>query len=110
MSTGEGTVGLRDAAEQLGVHYMTAYRYVRNGTLPAHKSGGEWQVDPADLATLKAHRPTAPGGERPRSGGERPRSGGERPGRVASVRRGARCTEYASNVACWQVTRRAHGG
>ena len=58
---------------------MTAYRYVRNGTLPAHKSGGEWQVDPADLATLKAHRPTASGGERPRSGGERPRSGGERP-------------------------------
>ncbi len=48
------TVGLRQAAEELGVHYMTAYRYVRSGRLPAHKSGAEWQIDPADLARLGA--------------------------------------------------------
>jgi len=54
----EGAVGLREAAEQLGVHYMTAYRYVRNGTLPARKSGGEWQVELADLAALTAGRST----------------------------------------------------
>jgi excisionase family DNA binding protein len=45
-------VGLRDAADQLGVHYMTAYRYVRTGRLPAHKEGGEWRVDPSDLARI----------------------------------------------------------
>jgi excisionase family DNA binding protein len=49
---GGTTLGLREAAEQLGVHYMTAYRYVRSGRLPAHKAGSEWQVDPADLARL----------------------------------------------------------
>jgi excisionase family DNA binding protein len=61
------TLGLRAAAEQLGVHYMTAYRYVRSGRLPAHKSGSEWQVDPADLAALAA----APPPSRGRSGAPR---------------------------------------
>jgi len=81
MPTVDGTVGLREAAERLGVHYMTAYRYVRNGTLPAFKSGGEWQVDPADLAALSAERPAPSSGERPApSRGERPApSSGERP-------------------------------
>ena len=54
MAEGATTVGLREAAEQLGVHYMTAYRYVRSGRLPARKRGSEWQVDPADLARLAA--------------------------------------------------------
>lgn len=40
---------LHEAAERLGVHYMTAYRYVRLGRLPAHKDGGTWQVAPGDL-------------------------------------------------------------
>lgn len=65
MSEGGGTtVGLKEAAERLGVHYMTAYKYVRSGRLPAHKSGNEWQVDPADLVRLlepaqspSSHRP-----------------------------------------------------
>ncbi len=47
------TIGLRAAADQLGVHYMTAYRYVRSGRLPATKVGAEWQVDPADLQRLR---------------------------------------------------------
>lgn len=42
-------IGLRDAAEQLGVHYMTAYRYVRTGRLPAHRDGAQWTVDLDDL-------------------------------------------------------------
>ena len=45
-------IGLRAAAEQLGVHYMTAYRYVRLGTLPARKVGGTWQVRLDDLRAL----------------------------------------------------------
>jgi MerR family transcriptional regulator, light-induced transcriptional regulator len=31
------------------VHYMTAYRYVRLGLLPAVKSGGTWRVAQSDL-------------------------------------------------------------
>ena len=52
-------IGLRQAADLLGVHYMTAYRYVRSGRLPATKVGAEWQVDPADLARLR-DEPTPP--------------------------------------------------
>ena len=64
MPEGVTTVGLRQAAEQLGVHYMTAYRYVRSGRLPAHKLGTEWQIDPADLEQLIA----APAPRRGRGG------------------------------------------
>jgi len=42
-------ITLYEAAERLGVHYMTAYRYVRTGRLPGHKVGAEWRVEPADL-------------------------------------------------------------
>lgn len=40
---------LREAAEVLEVHYMTAYRYVRLGLLPAHKDGRTWKVATNDL-------------------------------------------------------------
>lgn len=40
---------LQEAAEVLGVHYMTAYRYVRLGQLIAHKEGGTWRVAVGDL-------------------------------------------------------------
>ncbi len=42
-------ITLQEAAERLGVHYMTAYRYVRTGRLPARKVGAEWRVDLADV-------------------------------------------------------------
>src|SRR5271165_7170218 len=37
-------VTLREAAERLGVHYMTAYRYVRTGRLPAEREGARRTV------------------------------------------------------------------
>lgn len=40
---------LEQAAERLGVHYMSAYRYVRTGRLPARQVGGRWAVDAKDL-------------------------------------------------------------
>lgn len=46
-STGELT--LAEAADQLGVHYMTAYRHVRLGQLKATKVGGEWRIRPEAL-------------------------------------------------------------
>jgi len=49
----EAGLTLRECAERLGVHYMTVYRYVRLGMLPAHKEGAEWKVDPADLAAFR---------------------------------------------------------
>jgi excisionase family DNA binding protein len=45
---------LHDAADALGVHYMTAYRYVRLGMLEARKHGGTWRVTESALAALRA--------------------------------------------------------
>ena len=45
---------LQDAADILGVHYMTAYRYVRLGLLPASKVGGSWRVTRADLDDFRS--------------------------------------------------------
>jgi MerR family transcriptional regulator, light-induced transcriptional regulator len=50
---GEGdALSLQEAADRLGVHYMTAYRYVRLGLLPASKEGSSWRVAAADLDRL----------------------------------------------------------
>ncbi len=48
-SDASGHLSLHEAADLLGVHYMTIYRHVRLGILPARKIGGTWMVDPADL-------------------------------------------------------------
>ncbi|MCU1364529.1 MAG: putative corrinoid protein [Ilumatobacteraceae bacterium] len=44
---------LHEAATRLGVHYMTAYRYVRLGLLPARKVGGTWCVGEDDVAAFR---------------------------------------------------------
>jgi excisionase family DNA binding protein len=44
---------LHEVAERLGVHYMTAYRYVRTGRLPAERDGVTWLVDPADVRRMR---------------------------------------------------------
>jgi excisionase family DNA binding protein len=43
---------IQEDADALGVHYMTAYRYVRQGRLPATRRGAEWRVHPSDVAAL----------------------------------------------------------
>lgn len=53
---------LHEAAEELGVHYMTAYRYVRLGLLPAAKQGGSWRVRRSDLDEFRATGGTADAG------------------------------------------------
>jgi excisionase family DNA binding protein len=50
-------ITLQEAADRLGVHYMTAYRYVRTGRLPAEREGVQWMVDPSDVDALRAPRP-----------------------------------------------------
>ena len=47
-------LSLHEAADLLGVHYMTIYRRVRLGILPARKIGGTWLVDRADLERAAA--------------------------------------------------------
>jgi excisionase family DNA binding protein len=59
---------LSQAADKLGVHYMTVYRYVRTGRLPAERVGGAWQVDPADLKLVR--RPAPGARRRPPAGPE----------------------------------------
>jgi excisionase family DNA binding protein len=48
-------ITLHEAANRLGVHYMTVYRYVRLGMLPAAKVGGSWRIDPDDLGRIRGH-------------------------------------------------------
>jgi excisionase family DNA binding protein len=43
---------IQEVADTLGVHYMTAYRYVRQGRLPATRRGAQWRVHPSDVAAL----------------------------------------------------------
>ena len=66
------TVSLHEAAHHLKVHYMTAYRYVRSGRLPAYQEDGQWRVVLADVQQLSAsrrQRPTHTSGARAKHGG-----------------------------------------
>ena len=47
---------LHQAAERLNVHYMTAYRWVRRGDLPAYKTGGRLRVRLADVERFLTER------------------------------------------------------
>jgi excisionase family DNA binding protein len=49
----DADITLQEAADLLGVHYMTAYRYVRLGLLPADKVGSTWRVRRADLEQFR---------------------------------------------------------
>jgi excisionase family DNA binding protein len=49
-------VDLREAADALGVHYQTAYAWVREGTLPARKIGRGYEVSDAGVQALAAQR------------------------------------------------------
>ncbi len=47
-------MSLNEAAQRLGVHYMTVYHYVRTGRLPAERQGATWSVALEDLELLRA--------------------------------------------------------
>jgi excisionase family DNA binding protein len=49
-------ITLQEAAERLSVHYMTAYRWVRRGELPAFKTGGRLRIKVEDLDQFLAER------------------------------------------------------
>ncbi len=60
-------IGLPEAAAILGVHYMTAYRYIRTGRLPATSVNGTWQIDRRNLKAV-APGPAAKRGRSVRGG------------------------------------------
>jgi len=47
---------LREAAGVLGVHYQTAYGWVRQGMLPARKTPHGYEVSETDVTALAEHR------------------------------------------------------
>ena len=52
--TDETTYSLQQAAELLGVHYMTVYKYVRTGRLHAQQTGVNWLITAAAVAEFRA--------------------------------------------------------
>lgn len=48
-----GDLTLQEAADHLGVHYMTAYRYVKLGLLYAEKRRGSWIISAQDLVQFQ---------------------------------------------------------
>jgi excisionase family DNA binding protein len=57
LTVGDFDLNLKQAASFLGVHYMTAYRYVRQGHLEAHREGTEWRVSRRALAEFSTKPP-----------------------------------------------------
>ena len=49
-------IDLQTAADRLGVHYQTAYQWVRSGRLPAQRIRGRYQLDPNDVERLARQR------------------------------------------------------
>lgn len=47
---------LQEVAETLDVHYMTVYRYVREGMLPAARVNRSWQISRADLKEFQSSK------------------------------------------------------
>lgn len=60
------SLGLREAAEVLGLHYMTVYRHVRTGRMEATFEHGGWRVSAATVERELRHRSgELPGRARP---------------------------------------------
>jgi excisionase family DNA binding protein len=73
---GAGDLTLQEAADRLGVHYMTAYRYVRTGRLPARRVASGWRVAASDVAAVAA---SGEAGAHERASASRGRRGGGAP-------------------------------
>ena len=63
-------IDLQTAADQLGVHYQTAYKWVRSGQLPADLVCNKYLVDPAevDAFAVRRQQPAVRTVRRPRLG------------------------------------------
>ncbi len=90
---------LEQAAERLGVHYMSAYRYVRTGRLPARQVGGRWAVDTKDLEQFLA-RKSKPAKAAPTQGSQdQPRKHSREKARTSLADR----LEHGDEGGAWQI-------
>lgn len=66
----EPPIDLQTAAQRLGVHYQTAYQWVRSGRLRARRVRGRYQLDPGDVERFaqQRDRPAPRRVRRPRGG------------------------------------------
>ena len=66
-STAIARLDLQSAADELGVHYQTAYRWVRTGLLPAEMVAGRYLVSRDDLESFERsqRRPKGPPAPKP---------------------------------------------
>lgn len=62
---------LDEVAAKIGVHYMTVYRYVRQGRLEASRIHGVWQVSPQALAEFLSEKEESENRRNRRSGSDR---------------------------------------
>lgn len=69
----DGVMTLDEVAQELGVHYQTAYKWVRSGSLRAVRVGGAYRIEPDDLSKFVDDRNRAepPPKRRPRQGFDR---------------------------------------
>lgn len=56
-ASGADALNLKQVAAELGVHYMTAYRYVRAGRLDAVLEHGAWRVAPQAIVEFRSEVP-----------------------------------------------------
>lgn len=89
----DSALNLKQAAARLGVHYMTAYRYVRQGLLPAAREGTAWRIDKADVEAFGIARYVEPSGAST--------SRADWPARLE------RCLLDGDETAAWDVVQRA---
>lgn len=91
-------MSLDEAAKVLGVHYMTAYRYVRQGKLTATRVKGVWQVTPHALSEFQRRADARK--ENPRASDDSRRTGDY----VGEL---LRCLLNADGGGAWGVLQRA---
>lgn len=82
-SDADGHLGLAAAADRLGVHYMTAYRYLRTGVLEGEQVDGQWRVRIEAIEDLLVQRTQR--AERPPRVGTTHRARPSGPRRVAAM-------------------------
>jgi MerR family transcriptional regulator, light-induced transcriptional regulator len=92
---GGDLMNLKQAAADLGVHYMTVYRYVRQGRLAAERSGTEWRVSRRALESFKASPPRVV------------TAGDSRPGRIQWSSRLELCLLAGDETSAWSVIEHA---
>lgn len=96
-----GGLSLDEVAERLNVHYMTVYRYVRQGRLQAERVKGVWQVSEEALGQFQQERSR----QKSKPSSATPVTDARRTGNY--IVELERCFTVADAVGAWAVLERA---